>query len=474
MGLLDKLVAVFRVGTTATAPEPLGGPLERSPSELSVAVTISGPSAPAAPVSDAEVAAAMARYRGVLGNHPPPLKTAEQWWEEATHKRRLREGSERSFSWLLPFVPLELAKSLAPEHAKSPWGPLCAKDLAKALRMVVRERRKLKQPHEDVLRALYGACVMADLVDSLLFEGYQPHHMAQFVGSSELQAVQLDYATMGYHCVDALGKTDVKWLVEAFGEPQEHLSFNAAWPTVWQNAISRKCLAELVCQNQAATSLGRPVQSMQDWLSALVRRNIGYHKEWQERVAAKLAQDSEAVAGIEAALAATAQPFVVADLETTGLRAGEHEILEFAALLVSAEGTVAAEFSALVRVSGSLPREIVRLTGITDQDVALEGRPPAEAFGAFLAFAGAHPVFFHNAPFDHGFLKQAATASKVKFCNPVHDTLPLARRAWPELGGYKLGGLAEHVGAPAPAHRALADAKAALAVLLAARVKLGA
>ena len=88
---------------------------------------------------------------------------------------------------------------------------------------------------------------------------------------------------------------------------------------------------------------------------------------------------------------------------------------------------------------------------------------------AFAAFVGAHPVFFHNAPFDQGFIKKAASQAKVKFVNPVHDTLPLARQAWPSLGTYKLATLAQHVGAPVTTHRALADAKAALAVLLAAR-----
>ncbi|MDU7585871.1 MAG: exonuclease domain-containing protein, partial [Acidovorax sp.] len=62
--------------------------------------------------------------------------------------------------------------------------------------------------------------------------------------------------------------------------------------------------------------------------------------------------------------------------------------------------------------------------------------------------------------------------TKKKFSSPVHDTLPLARKAWPELGGYKLGGLAAHIGVPTPTHRALSDARATLAVLLAARAKL--
>ena len=472
MGLFDKLASMFKGGApTAASTATRGSLAEQTYADGSVTFDISSPIEPAMSVPDDEVAAVMARYRDILDNELPPLKTADKWWEEATHKRRLQDGSEKAFSWLEPFVPVELAKSLAPEAVGGEFGPLQAKSLAKVLRGVVRERRKLKQPHEDVLRALYGACVLADLMESLRFEGYQPHHMAQFVSSTELEAVQLDYATMGYQCVDALGKSDARWLVEAFGEPAEHQSFGAAWPVIWQNAISRKCWEELTSYNVTATSLGRPVQSMHGWLSVTVRRNLGYHKEWQERVAAKLAQDTEVVAGVEAALAATAQSFVVADLETTGLRAEENDILEFAALQVGADGTVLAEFSLMVNIGRPVPPEIVRLTGITDADVAREGRPVGEAMGDFLAFVGTQPVFFHNAPFDQGFLKRTAAATKKKFSNPVHDTLPLARKAWPGLGGYKLGALAAHVGADAPTHRALSDTKATLAVLLAARAR---
>lgn len=470
MGLFDRLTSMFR-GSPATMPPAQEKPLSPSEPKLVLTASLSTPY-PAAEVSDAEVAEALEQYRFVLDRAPPPLKTADRWWDEAAHKRRLRDNSEKAFSWLPPFLPVELIKTAAPDHAKNPSGPLCAKDMAKALRAVVRERRKLKQAHEDVLLALYGACALADLLDALVFEGYQPHHMVTFVGLAEVQALELNYAAMGYQCIESLGKTDVKWLVEAFGEPADHVSVAAGWAAVRQNAISRKCREELESQNKSARNLGWAEKTMQEWLSETVRRNLGYHKEWRDRVAAKLAQDADVMAGVAAALAATAGPFVVADLETTGLRAKENDILEFAAVQVGADGAVQAEFSVLVNVGRPLPPEIVGLTGITDEDVAREGRPIAEALDAFLTFVGTQPVFFHNAPFDQEFLKRAAAASKKKFSNPVHDTLPLARKAWPELGGYKLSGLAAHVGAPAPTHRALSDARATLAVLMAARAKL--
>jgi len=109
------------------------------------------------------------------------------------------------------------------------------------------------------------------------------------------------------------------------------------------------------------------------------------------------------------------------------------------------------------------------ITGITQADVECEGQPLVNAMRTFLGFVGDRPVFFHNVPFDANFLRKVAAQTKLKFANRLHDTLPMARQAWPSLGTYKLGALAEHVGAASPTHRGLADARVTLVVLLKAR-----
>ena len=157
---------------------------------------------------------------------------------------------------------------------------------------------------------------------------------------------------------------------------------------------------------------------------------------------------------------------------TTGLNAEMDEVLEFAAVRVAPDGAVVGEFTALVQVA-RVPAEISRVTGITQALVDREGQSLPAAMKAFAEFVGTQPLFFHNAPFDQGFLKKAGAQTKVKLGNAVYDTLPLARQAWPSLSTYRLAALAEHIGATMPTHRGLADAKAALAVLLAARPKTG-
>ena len=462
MGLLDKLRSKLTGGS--------GKPPQPQPS-ASIKVTFTSSASPSVRVSDAEVAELVQKYAFVMTTDPPALKAADQWWNEATHKRRRREGSEKAYAWLQPFVPIEVAK-LQELHGAQENGPYGALAIAKALRALIRGRRKAKEPHQDLLQALYGACVAAHFSASLGFKDIGPVEMSSFVDINELRSVEIDFMTMGYECMESLSKTDVKWLVEAFGEPAEHQSFEALWPEIGRNALARYCWSEIRRSNEERkqrTYVTEPQETMQEWLSARIKMNLGYFKEWQERVASRQADLAERAAHIDAAWAATRQPFVVADLETTGLSADTHEVIEFAALRVTPDGGITDEFSALVRASRRLPDEITQLTGITQDAIDRQGRPPADAMKAFLKFVSTDPVFFHNAAFDQGFIKKAAKQAKVKFANPAHDTLPLARQAWPSLNTYKLISLAQHVGAAVPTHRALEDAKATLAVLLAAR-----
>ena len=250
-------------------------------------------------------------------------------------------------------------------------------------------------------------------------------------------------------------KTDIKWLTQAFGEPLTHKSFHAAWPHVRENAITRQLTAQLAQANKFLSAIGAPPQSLSAWMD---RRQSPL-----QRLASDLGRP------LGAAWAATAQTFVVADLETTGLSRTQAEVLEFAAVKVDPTGKVLAEFSTLVRVQGAVPAAITELTGITKAMAHAKGQALPQGMQAFLQFIGDCPVFFHNAPFDQGFLEQAQQCTALAFTNPVHDTLALARSTWPRLRSHKLSALAQFVGAPLPSHRALADVRATLAVLLAAR-----
>lgn len=431
-----------------------------------VAVSVSGAN-PEVHVPDEEVVERAREHAFVLHSDLPPLKTAHQWWNDAAQKRRVRDEADKAYAWVAPFVSLDVAESEALKAAMKA-GPRGLGTIVKELRALIRDRRKSGEPHLQLLSSLYGACVGLDFARSLSFEGT---YVADCVDLRELQQVRIEYPRMGYQCVESLGKTDVKWIIEAFGEPAEHQSFDALWPHIRRNAVIRYCRGQLRSKNEASKSLGWAEQSMEDWLHELVRRNIGYHKEWQERVAARQAFLAEAKVALDAAWDATDRTFVVADLETTGLNPDVDEVLEVAAVKVKPDGTIAGEFTALVRTTG-ISEEIAQLTGISQQMSDTNGRPLPEVLSAFLNFIGACPVFFHNAPFDVKFLARATRSTGLAFRNPVHDTLLMARQAWPSLGTYRLAALTQHLAVSAPTHRALADALTTKSVLLAAKERI--
>jgi DNA polymerase-3 subunit epsilon len=99
--------------------------------------------------------------------------------------------------------------------------------------------------------------------------------------------------------------------------------------------------------------------------------------------------------------------------------------LEFAAVLVEADGTVTAMLSALVAIDQPVPPVVVAATGITDAMVAEDGIPLAAAMESFLAFICPRPVFIHHAAFDLAFLVAAEQTTQRALDNVVYDTLPV-------------------------------------------------
>lgn len=159
--------------------------------------------------------------------------------------------------------------------------------------------------------------------------------------------------------------------------------------------------------------------------------------------------------------------FVVVDLETTGTSPGRDEITEIGAVRIRG-GQVQAELSTFVSIDGSLPGHISRLTGIEPGD--LVGAPPlGEVMATFLEFSTGAVLVAHNARFDLGFLRAAATTTGHPWPDPQSVcTLALARRVLHrgETRGHRLGVLAAHLGATVePNHRALQDARATVDVL---------
>ena len=159
--------------------------------------------------------------------------------------------------------------------------------------------------------------------------------------------------------------------------------------------------------------------------------------------------------------------FVVVDLETTGGSPADSAITEIGAVKVRG-GEVLGEFQTLVNPHLPIPPFIQALTGITTSMVADAPRIES-ALPAFMEFAQGAVLVAHNARFDIGFLKMAASLQGIEWpWHTVLATVHLARQlvTRDEARNHKLSTLAALFGAQTtPDHRALHDARATVDVL---------
>ena len=155
----------------------------------------------------------------------------------------------------------------------------------------------------------------------------------------------------------------------------------------------------------------------------------------------------------------TASSFVVFDIETTGLSSELNHITEIGAVKVE-NAEITDRWSSFINPGEPIPPKIVELTGITDEMVA-DAPKISDILGNFFDFCKGSVLVAHNAKFDTGFIKKAASDCGLTYDFSVVDTLQLARCLYPDLANHRLNTLSKHLGVLLENHhRAVDDAKA--------------
>ncbi|MCL8208704.1 MAG: DNA polymerase III [Actinomycetia bacterium] len=157
--------------------------------------------------------------------------------------------------------------------------------------------------------------------------------------------------------------------------------------------------------------------------------------------------------------------YVVLDLETTGFDPRQDAILQVAAVAVGPEGVAC--WSSLVRPSGPVPDEVLRLTGL-DRRALAAAPPEAEVLAALERFLEGRPVVGHNVGFDRDFLAARGIRPPV-----AADTLTWSRIAFPRRPSHRLEDFGDLVGPlPGGFHDATVDVLATLRLVAAIRHRL--
>lgn len=158
------------------------------------------------------------------------------------------------------------------------------------------------------------------------------------------------------------------------------------------------------------------------------------------------------------------QIYVVVDVETTGGRAGLHRLTEIGAVKIQG-GKVIDEWQSLLNPERSIPPNITRLTGITQEMVS--GAPLFhEIADSFTDFMGEAIFAAHNVNFDYGFISSEFKRLERRFRHPKICTCASMRKLYPGYRSYSLKNLCREFDIDLTSHhRALCDAKAAAELL---------
>lgn len=151
--------------------------------------------------------------------------------------------------------------------------------------------------------------------------------------------------------------------------------------------------------------------------------------------------------------------YIAFDLETTGLKPQENEIIEIGALKVR-EGKVVDRFMEFIHPLSPISSAISELTGITN-DMVATARSCEQVLPDFLDFCEDDVLIGHNVMLDYSFTKCSASKCGLPFEKNGLDTLKIARKVHKDFPSKSLGALCDYYHIEnKSAHRAYHDALA--------------
>lgn len=161
---------------------------------------------------------------------------------------------------------------------------------------------------------------------------------------------------------------------------------------------------------------------------------------------------------------------LIFDTETTGLPkhptakdSVQPRIIEFAAVVMDERGSLHREKSVLINPGVSVPEEITKITGLTDDDLRNASRFAEVMEEIKVLFASAERMIAHNLPFDCAMVRMELERLGVKEWPWPSVGICTVQEHAEEWGRFpKLVDLYEHyTGEPlGQTHRALDDVKA--------------
>jgi DNA polymerase-3 subunit epsilon len=155
--------------------------------------------------------------------------------------------------------------------------------------------------------------------------------------------------------------------------------------------------------------------------------------------------------------------YCIIDIETTGGMAKRDRITEIA-IVVTDGVNIIEQYQSLVNPERSIPPEITRITGITNEMVA--SAPRFYEIAKDIILLTQDRIFIaHNVMFDYSFIREEFASLGYTFTRPMLCTVRLSRKVFPGLKSYSLGNLIRHFNIQVnDRHRAMEDTLATVKI----------
>ena len=148
--------------------------------------------------------------------------------------------------------------------------------------------------------------------------------------------------------------------------------------------------------------------------------------------------------------------YAIIDIETTGGMAKRDKITEIAIVLHDGTNKID-QFDTLINPERSIPYEITRITGITNEMVA-DAPKFYEVAKKIVEMTEGAIFVAHNVRFDYSFIREEFARLGFTYTRKQLCTVRMSRKAFPGLKSYSLGNLIRHFNISVNArHRALDD-----------------
>ena len=149
----------------------------------------------------------------------------------------------------------------------------------------------------------------------------------------------------------------------------------------------------------------------------------------------------------------------IVDVETTGLSAAAHRIIEIGIIRVES-GVVKQRYQQLINPECVIPSFITTHTGISP-DMVRDAPTFAEVLPEIRLLLDQGIFIAHNAAFDYSFIRSEYQRQGISFIAPQLCTVKLSRRLFPGYQRHGLDHIIRRFNIECPArHRALDDAEA--------------